>query len=77
MLALLILAVQLSVPLFVKDAQGYSGWLFFALILSRFIGIYHPPAAIEEPLDFKRQALAWLTLIIFIISASPAPIRLG
>lgn len=54
--------------------KGYPGWLAFALIIGRFIGVRHPPSEIEEPLDSKRIILGWLTLIIFIICFVPAPL---
>jgi hypothetical protein len=39
------------------------------------IGLYHPPVWDErQPLDRKRQAVAWLALLIFILTFMPAPI---
>lgn len=72
MYALLLFAIQFIAPM-IYPMKGYSGWLFFGLILGRFIGIYHPPAPDETPLDTKRKVLAWVALVIFIISISPAP----
>ncbi len=77
MIALAIFAAQFSFPFIVPGIEGYSGWLFFGLIVGRFLGIYHPPVLIEEPLDMKRKILGWLSLTIFIISFSPAPIMIG
>lgn len=76
MYALLILALVLVVTWAFPTAQGYSGWLLYIFILGRFIGIQYPPAEIEEPLDNKRIILGWLTLIIFVITFSPAPIEI-
>jgi len=56
--------------------QGYSGWLLFAFIIGRFIGIAHPPSEIEEPLDTGRQILGWLALLIFILCFTPNPIEM-
>lgn len=77
MIALIIFAIQFGSPLLIRGLEGYSGWLLFGLILGRFIGIYHPPSPVEFPLDNNRKLLAWVALIIFIISISPAPIRFG
>jgi membrane-associated protease RseP (regulator of RpoE activity) len=74
MYALIIFSIQFSMPFAFPHIVGYSGWLFFGLIVGRFLGIYHPPAPIEEPLDYNRKVLGWLALIIFVISFSPAPI---
>jgi membrane-associated protease RseP (regulator of RpoE activity) len=52
---------------------GYSGFLPFIFLLGRFLGVYHPDVELDEPLDFKRKFLGWLTLIIFILCFSPAP----
>lgn len=72
MYALILFSIQFIAPMLIP-VKGYSGWLFFGLILGRFIGIYHPPSLDERPLTTGRKVLAWLTLVIFIISASPAP----
>lgn len=77
MYALLIFALQFGLPIVVPGLEGYSGWLLFTFILGRFIGVYHPPSPDESPLDTNRKLLAWLALLIFIISFSPAPIQIG
>lgn len=74
LLALGVFATQFLVTFVYPNVEGYSGWLFFAFIVSRFIGVYHPITPIEEPLDMKRKVLGWIALVIFIISFSPAPI---
>lgn len=74
MYALIILAVLLLLSRAYPTLQGYSGWLFFVFLLGRFIGIQHPPSEIEEPLDMKRIIVGWISLVIFIICFSPAPI---
>ena len=74
MTAFLMLALFVVVNWFFPDAKGYSGWILFALLLGRFVGITHPRSEIEEPLDTKRIILGWIALIIFVISFSPAPL---
>lgn len=74
MYALLILAAQLLTSLMFPGVKGYSGWLFFAFVIGRFIGVQHPPSDIEEPLDAKRIVLGWIALLIFVLCFSPAPI---
>jgi len=53
--------------------EGYQGWLLFAFIIGRFLGIYHPTARYDEPLDLKRQIIGWISLIVFVICFSPTP----
>lgn len=74
LISMIVFSIQYITPLFFGIVEGYSGWLLFALLIGRFIGVYHPPVPIEEPLDLNRKILGWLSLLIFIISFSPAPI---
>lgn len=77
MVALIIFTIQFTIPMLIREAEGYSGWLFFAFIVGRFLGVYHPPVAHEQPLSKGRIMLGWIALIIFIISFSPAPLIIG
>ena len=76
MYVLIIFGVQFSLMVFVPGIEGYEGWLIFAFILGRFIGIDHPPSEIEQPLDANRVLLGWIALLIFVLCFSPAPIQL-
>jgi membrane-associated protease RseP (regulator of RpoE activity) len=43
--------------------------------LSRFlVGLGHPPALIEEPLGPGRRAIAWLSLVVFVLTFVPVPV---
>ncbi|RED96163.1 site-2 protease family protein [Marinoscillum furvescens] len=55
------------------DITGYSGWMLFALMLGRFLGIQHPPVIDRTPLSSGRKVLGWIALIVFILSFSPEP----
>ena len=57
----------------IATLHGFSGFLPFVFLLGRFLGVYHPEVEIDEPLDFKRKLLGWITLIIFILCFSPYP----
>lgn len=72
-LAGVILAAQMLISTFFPDADGYSGWLVFGLLLSRVMGIFHPSCPIEAPLTPARKALGVLAFIIFLICFSPSP----
>lgn len=56
---------------------GWSGWLFWALILYFIIKLKHPPVMDTTHLDNKRMILGYISFIIFILSFSPAPIVLN
>ncbi len=53
---------------------GWSGWLFWSLILFFFIKIKHPPVYQFENLDWKRKIIGYIAILIFILSFSPSPI---
>ncbi len=73
--AVLMFGLQFLLMWLIPGIKGYEGWLLFAFIVGRFIGIEHPPSEIEVPLDSKRVILGWVALIIFILCFSPAPIQ--
>lgn len=73
--ALGVFTVQFLISHFFPNLNGYYGWLLFATILGRTLGISHPTTPDERPLDWKRQVLGWLTLIIFILCFTPMPLR--
>ena len=74
MYAFLVFASQFVMVWMFPTVQGYSGWLLFAFMLGRFLGIDHPPCLIEVPLDPMRRWLGWLAVVIFVINFTPAPL---
>jgi hypothetical protein len=73
--AVLMFGVQFALMVYIPGIQGYVGWILFAFILGRFIGIDHPPSDIERKLDPNRVILGWIALLIFILCFSPAPLQ--
>lgn len=65
--------LHLGLAYVLPDVKGYPGWLVFGFLLARLLGIFHPPAPDEAPLSKGRKILGWLTVIIFLLSFSPAP----
>lgn len=50
-------------------------WLWCVLVL--FIGLAHPPVRDEAvPLDRRRRAVAWVTLVVFLLCFMPVPLEL-
>jgi membrane-associated protease RseP (regulator of RpoE activity) len=66
-----VFAAQFFCELLSWDIVGFNGWFLFAVLIGRFLGVHHPPAYIEAPLDLKRKILGWLAFIIFIICFTP------
>ncbi len=75
MIALVVLGVFGALDLFIDLGFqfGWSGWLFWALILNFVIKVKHPPVMHFEPLDRNRMILGYLSLFILVISFSPNP----
>jgi len=76
MYVLLMFAAQFSLMAYMPGIRGYEGWLLFAFILGRFIGVEHPPSEIEQPLDGARVLIGWFALLMFVLCFSPAPIQI-
>ena len=69
---------RLALPFWLALALlGYfwPGWLLWCVIVL-VIGLRHPPVHDEGiPLDPKRRALAWVALLLFVLSFMPVPIQ--
>jgi membrane-associated protease RseP (regulator of RpoE activity) len=74
MYAVTLFALQFSMAWLLPTVQGYSGWLLFAFMIGRVLGIQHPPCLIETPLDNGRKLLGWLALLIFVLCFTPSPL---
>lgn len=72
-LTFIVFCLQLGLAYLLPDLKGYPGWLVFGLLVSRLLGIFHPPAPNEAPLSTGRKILGWLAVLIFLLSFSPAP----
>ncbi len=75
MYAIALFAIQYGIVSLFPHAVGYSGWLPFAFIIGRFIGIQHPPSQDETPLSQGRILLGVIALLIFIICFTPNPLE--
>lgn len=76
MYTLALFVVQYGIVSVFPHVRGYSGWLLFAFLIGRFVGIQHPPSEIEEELSPMRKVLGWIALIIFIITFTPNPLEI-
>jgi membrane-associated protease RseP (regulator of RpoE activity) len=59
--------------LVILGLRFWHGWLVWAVLL--FFGRRHPSIIDPEALGSGRKQLAWLTLIIFLLCFTPAPLR--
>ncbi len=74
LVAFAIFTLQFGLKTYFPEIDGFRVWLVFGGIVGRFLGVYHPPAEIDEPLDWKRKALGWLALVVLILCFTPAPL---
>ncbi len=77
LLALSIAIAQLLLVWWQPTWDGYAGFLAFAFLLGRFLGVAHPDTEEDEPLTIGRQVLGWLALLVFVLCASPRPFITG
>ena len=74
MYAVAMFTLQYLIADFFPTVKGYPGWLPFAFLLGRLVGVRHPPSEIESPLNLGRKIAGWLALVIFIICFTPNPL---
>ena len=70
--AVVLLSLQYTVTSFTA-LVGYDGWLLFVFLIGRFLGVYHPKAVDDKPLDEKRNVIGWVAILIFLLCFSPQP----
>jgi hypothetical protein len=70
---LLVAALQYVLVYFWPTLEGYTGWLFFAFLLGRVMGLEHPEVSGFKEMDSRRKVLAWVAILIFILCFTPQP----
>ena len=73
LLIIWITILQVFAKNFLPVMQDYGIYMPFAFLIGRFLGIDHPKAIEDRPLDLKRKVLGWIALCVFIISFTPRP----
>lgn len=69
-----IMTIQIIALNYFPAASEYGIYMMFAFLIGRFLGIDHPKAIIDKPLDLNRKIVGWIALVIFIISFTPRPL---
>lgn len=64
-------AVALIPPVMLR--WSWSGWILWSLVLTRFIGLNHPPTGDDHPLATGRKVYGWVAIAIFVITFTPIP----
>ncbi len=73
LIALSVVVGQMAVSWVWPLAEGYIGFMVFAVVLGRFLGVYHPETEQDEPLSAGRKLIGWLALLVFVLCFSPKP----
>jgi membrane-associated protease RseP (regulator of RpoE activity) len=68
-----IAAVQYVIVYIWPSIEGYTGWLFFAFLLGRVMGLEHPEVSGFKEMDRRRKLLAWIAILIFFLCFTPQP----
>ncbi len=64
-------AVLLIPPVMLQ--WSWSGWILWAFILSRLIGLKHPPTGDDYSLDASRKVWGWAAIAVFFVTFIPVP----
>lgn len=70
---LLMAATQYGLAFIFPTLEGYSGWLLFAFLLGRVMGIEHPEVSGTREMNQGRKVIAWLAILIFLLCFTPQP----
>lgn len=73
MISIVLVASQYALVGIIPSVQGYSGWLFFAFLVGRFLGIEHPDVVDGRPLNAQRKILGWIAILLFVLCFTPQP----
>lgn len=74
LLIIWIMTIQIVALNFLPKVADYGIYMPFAFLIGRFLGIEHPKAIIDEPLDQNRKIIGWIALVVFVISFTPRPL---
>jgi membrane-associated protease RseP (regulator of RpoE activity) len=68
-----IMIIQIAALNFIPKLADYAVYMVFAFLIGRFLGIDHPKAVSDQPLNFNRKIIGWVALAVFVISFTPRP----
>jgi membrane-associated protease RseP (regulator of RpoE activity) len=72
-----LVAAQVLISLAFPSVEVYPLWLLYALLAVRVIGVEHPVAIDDTPLNAQQKWLGLLAILIFLLCFSPMPISLS
>lgn len=76
LLVIWVMIIQVFAFQFLPEATDYGIYMVFSFLIGRFLGVDHPKAIVDNPLDLKRKVIGWVALVVFVISFTPRPLYL-
>jgi len=73
----LMAASQYTLVYLYPSLQGYSGWLLFAFLLGRLMGLEHPEVNGFKELNSNRKIIGWIAILIFVLCFTPQPFQIS
>lgn len=71
---IVLLAPGMAIPLpQLLQEWSWPGWIIWAFILLRFVGIRHPQVTHHREISGKRRLAGWLCIAIFVLTFTPVP----
>ncbi len=74
LLVIWVMIIQIFALQFFPEATDYGIWMMFSFLIGRFLGVDHPKAIVDKPLNLKRKVIGWIALVVFVISFTPRPL---
>lgn len=74
--AVALLSIQFGIKALFPGIESSGIWLLYAFLSVVMIGLDHPAAEDDTPLDLKRKLLGWLAIVIFILCFTFQPIQI-
>ncbi len=74
--AVVLFSVQFLIKAIFPEIEVNGIWLMYAFFAVTFIGLDHPAAIDDTPLDTGRKILGYLALLIFVLCFSFAPLQM-
>jgi membrane-associated protease RseP (regulator of RpoE activity) len=71
-----IVGLQAVVGMLAEGTESNPLWLFYAFMAVRFIGVDHPIALDDRPLNPRQKILGFLAILIFVLCFSPNPLSI-
>jgi len=74
LITVLVFVAQYIIAEILPNTGGFIGYMFFAFIIGRLLGLGHPKSGREESIGLGRKILGWFAFVVLILCFSFQPI---